>query len=120
MGRPHPAAGRIRRIPEPEEFASTRRADDLRGRPRTGTIVSPVNTSSRTIPPSAQPVTGQTTPSDERHILYEIIRTVASSVDLDQVLSAIVRLVTEGTKAHACFIFIVEGSGGRLVLRAAS
>jgi len=58
--------------------------------------------------------------ADDRRILYEIIRTVASTVDLDHVLGAIVRLVTEGTQAHACFVFISEGGGSRLVLRAAS
>ena len=35
-------------------------------------------------------------------------------------LAAIVRLVTEGTQAHAAYVFIVESGGSRLVLRAAS
>ncbi len=58
-------------------------------------------------------------PADERRILYEIIRTISSSVDLEEVLAAIVRLVSEGTKAHGAYVFIVEGDG-RLVLRAAT
>jgi len=58
-------------------------------------------------------------PADERRILYEIIRTVSSTVDLEQVLEAVVRLIVEGVKAQSCFVWIVD-RGGRLVLRAAS
>ncbi len=58
-------------------------------------------------------------PADERRILYEIIRTVSSTVDLEQVLAAVVRLIVEGVKAQSCFVWIASG-GGRLVLRAAS
>ena len=58
-------------------------------------------------------------PADERRILYEIIRTVSSTVDLEQVLEAVVKLIVEGVKAQSCFVWIVE-RGGRLVLRAAS
>lgn len=53
-------------------------------------------------------------------MLYEIIRTVSSSVDLAKVLSAIVELVTEETRAHATLIFIAEGPQGALVLRSVS
>ena len=56
---------------------------------------------------------------DERRVLYQIIRTVSSSVDLEEVLRAVVRLIVEGVRAQSCFVWIVEG-GGRLVLRAAS
>jgi GAF domain-containing protein len=59
-------------------------------------------------------------PLDERRVLYEIIRTVSSSVDLEQVLEAIVGLVTEETRAHATLVFIVDEPDGRLVLRAVS
>jgi len=59
-------------------------------------------------------------PADERRVLYEIIRTVSSSVDLERVLGAIVELVTEQTRAHATLIFIAEGPDGALVLRAVS
>jgi GAF domain-containing protein len=58
-------------------------------------------------------------PADERRILYEIIRTVSSTVDLGRVLDAVVRLIVEGVKAQSCFLWIVD-RGGRLVLRAAS
>lgn len=57
---------------------------------------------------------------DERRVLYEIIRTVSSSVDLEQVLGAIVELVTEQTRAHATLIFIAEGPDEDLVLRSVS
>ena len=59
-------------------------------------------------------------PADERRILYEIIRTVSSSVDLERVLDAIVNLVTERTRAHATLVFMVEGPRNMLVLRAVS
>ena len=60
---------------------------------------------------SARPARRTTPAADDRRILYEIIRTVSSSVDLDHVLAAIVRLVTEGTQAHAAYVFIVESGG---------
>ena len=62
---------------------------------------------------------GSGPPPDERAILYQIIRTVSSSVDLDEVLRGVVRLIVEGAQAQSCFVWLVEG-GGRLVLRAAS
>ncbi|MCX6391906.1 MAG: GAF domain-containing protein [Actinobacteria bacterium] len=57
---------------------------------------------------------------DERRVLYEIIRTVSSSVDLEQVLGAITELVTEQTRAHATLIFIAEGPDEDLVLQSVS
>ena len=59
-------------------------------------------------------------PDDDRRVLYEIIRTVSSSVDLEQVLGAIVELVTEQTRAHATLIFIVDGPDEELVLKSVS
>ena len=59
-------------------------------------------------------------PDDDRRVLYEIIRTVSSSVDLEQVLGAIVELVTERTRAHATLIFIAEGPDEELVLKSVS
>jgi GAF domain-containing protein len=58
-------------------------------------------------------------PAEERRILYEIISTVSSTVDLEQVLEAVVRLIVEGVKAQSCFVWIVERDD-RLTLRAAS
>jgi GAF domain-containing protein len=76
--------------------------------------VSTLNT--RTPPIPVQPAAA----ADERRVLYEIIRTVSSSVDLEQVLGAIVELVTEHTRAHATLIFIAEGPDDALVLRSVS
>ena len=73
-----------------------------------------LNTRSPSTPPAAD------APVDERRVLYEIIRTISSSVDLEQVLDAIVDLVTEQTRAHATLVFIVEGPDEELVLRAVS
>jgi GAF domain-containing protein len=51
-------------------------------------------------------------------ILYEIVSTVGSSLDLGEVLGAVVRLLTDASAVHACFVYLIEGD--RLVLRAAS
>ncbi|MFQ5426111.1 MAG: GAF domain-containing protein, partial [Gaiellales bacterium] len=53
-------------------------------------------------------------------LLSEIISTVASSLELDEVLSAVVRLLSEASAVHACFVYLVEDDGRRLALRAAS
>ena len=79
----------------------------------TGSVCS-LNTPTASLPEAA------IWPADERRVLYEIIRTVSSSVDLEQVLGAIVELVTEQTRAHATLIFIAEGPEGALVLRSVS
>jgi GAF domain-containing protein/sugar diacid utilization regulator len=59
-------------------------------------------------------------PAGESRILYEIISTVGSSLDLDEVLDAVVELLTDASAVHACFVYFVEDGGERLVLRAAS
>jgi GAF domain-containing protein len=51
-------------------------------------------------------------------ILYEIVSTVGSSLDLDEVLDAVVRLLSDASAVHACFVYLIEDD--RLVLRAAS
>ncbi len=51
-------------------------------------------------------------------ILYEIVSTVGSSLDLGEVLGAVVRLLTDASAVHACFVYLIEDE--RLVLRAAS
>ena len=56
--------------------------------------------------------------SDTR-VLQEIVSTVASSLELDEVLRAVVRLLSEASAVHACFVYLVDDTGDRLVLRAA-
>ncbi len=56
----------------------------------------------------------------ESRILYEIISTVGSSLDLEEVLGAVVRLLSEASAVHACFVYLIEDDGERLVLNAAS
>ena len=51
-------------------------------------------------------------------ILYEIVSTVGSSLDLDEVMGAVVRLLSDASAVHACFVYLIEEE--RLVLRAAS
>ena len=52
--------------------------------------------------------------------LHEIVSTVSSSLELKEVLRSVVRLMTEASGVHACFAYLVEDDGARLVLRAAS
>jgi GAF domain-containing protein len=54
----------------------------------------------------------------ESRFLYAIISTVGSSLDLDEVLGAVVGLLTDATSVHACFVYLVEDDE-RLVLAAA-
>jgi GAF domain-containing protein len=66
--------------------------------------------------PISAPGTG--TQAGENRFLYAIISTVGSSLDLEEVLGAVVRLLTDACSVHACFVYLVEGD--RLVLEAAS
>jgi GAF domain-containing protein len=50
--------------------------------------------------------------------LYQIIETISSGPDLSTILHGIVKLVTEATGCHACFIYFIAQD--RFVLRAAS
>jgi len=59
------------------------------------------------------------TPTEAR-VLSEIISTVASSLELDEVLRAVVRLLSEASAVNACFVYLIEDGGSRLVLRAAA
>ena len=56
----------------------------------------------------------------EDSFLARIVSTVGSSLELDEVLAAVVRLLTDASGVHACFVYLVEGEGDRLVLHAAS
>ncbi len=56
----------------------------------------------------------------EDSFLTRIISTVSSSLELDEVLAAVVRLLTDASGVHACFIYLMEDDGARLVLRSAS
>jgi GAF domain-containing protein len=56
----------------------------------------------------------------EERFLYEIISTVASSLHLDEVLDSVVRMLSEASAVHACFVYLVDGERERLELRAAS
>jgi len=56
---------------------------------------------------------------DER-FLHEIISTVGSSLDLEEVLAGVVTLLSDASAVHACFVYLLERDRKRLVLRAAS
>ncbi|MFN8233869.1 MAG: hypothetical protein U0V56_10510 [Actinomycetota bacterium] len=46
--------------------------------------------------------------ADDRAYLYELIQTIGSGPDLDSILRGVVRLVTEATDCHACFIYFLR------------
>ena len=50
--------------------------------------------------------------------LQEIVSTVASSIELAEVLPAVVRLMSDASGVHGCFVYLLEEE--RLVMRAAS
>jgi signal transduction protein with GAF and PtsI domain len=50
--------------------------------------------------------------------LQQIVSTVSSSLELTEVLRAVVRLMSDASGVHACFAYLLEDD--RLVLRAAS
>jgi GAF domain-containing protein len=52
--------------------------------------------------------------------LLAIVRTVGSSLELDEVLDAVVRLLTDASAVHACFVYLIDDEGGRMVMKAAS
>jgi GAF domain-containing protein/sugar diacid utilization regulator len=52
--------------------------------------------------------------------LQQIVSTVASSLELTEVLRAVVRLMSDASGVHACFAYLLDEDGNRLVLRAAS
>jgi GAF domain-containing protein len=56
----------------------------------------------------------------DTRLLHEIVSTVASTLELDEVLHAVVRLLSEGSGVHACFVYLLDEDGERFVLRAAS
>src|SRR5256712_2416789 len=66
------------------------------------------------------PVATSAAPANESRILHEIISTAGSSLELDEVLRAVVRLLSDASAVHACFVYLVDDSGDRLVLKAAS
>jgi len=64
------------------------------------------------------PIGAPGTHTGENRFLYAIISTVGSSLDLEEVLGAVVQLLTDACSVHACFVYLVEEN--RLVLAAAS
>jgi len=54
--------------------------------------------------------------SQELKILREIIETISYNLDLKEVLSRIVKIVSGVTKADSCFLYLIDGSN--LILRA--
>jgi len=61
-----------------------------------------------------------TTQTRQELFLQRIISTVSSSLELDQVLAAVVRLLSDASAVHACFVYLVDADERALVLKAAS
>ncbi len=55
----------------------------------------------------------------EMEILYRVIQAVSSSLDTDEILAALVRLVSEATGSKTCFVYLWDAERNILVLRAA-
>lgn len=60
--------------------------------------------------------TGLLRKEQELKILHQIIETISYNLDLKEVLSRIVKVVSRVTKADSCFLYLVDGK--ELVLRA--
>jgi GAF domain-containing protein len=56
----------------------------------------------------------------ESHVLARVISTIASRLELDAVLAAVVELLSDASAVHACFVYLLDPKQKRLVLRAAS
>src|SRR5271156_4879619 len=56
---------------------------------------------------------------DDR-FLYEVISTVGSSLELEDVLRGVVRLLSEASAVHACFVYLLDREQEQLVLRCAT
>jgi uroporphyrinogen-III synthase len=65
---------------------------------------------------SSQNKSGAINKNQESKILHEIIETISYNLDLKEVLSRIVKIVSGVTKADSCFLYLVDGND--LVLRA--
>src|SRR6195256_2092977 len=54
----------------------------------------------------------------EERFLQEVVSAVGSTLDLEEVLEGVVRLLSDASAAHACFVYLLDRDGKRLVLRA--
>ncbi len=56
---------------------------------------------------------------DDR-FLYQVISTIGSSLDLGEVLRGVVRLLSDASAVHACFVYLLDRDEQNLVLRSAT
>jgi GAF domain-containing protein len=56
----------------------------------------------------------------EDRFLHQIISAVASTLNLEEVMNGVVRLLSDASAVHACFVYLLDPKRKRLVLRAAS
>jgi two-component system NarL family sensor kinase len=73
----------------------------------------------------ATPVTpmtplGQTDPVQEARLLARIVETISAGLDLEEILRGIAALTTETTGTDVCFVYLLDETGERLVLRGAT
>jgi GAF domain-containing protein len=53
-------------------------------------------------------------------LLQQIISTIGSSLDLEEVLDGIVSLLSDASAVNGCFVYLLDRDRKRLILRAAS
>ena len=63
---------------------------------------------------------GLSDPVGEARLLTRIIETISGGLDLEGILQGIAALITETTQTDVCFVYLLDETGDRLVLRGAT
>ena len=73
-------------------------------------------------PPASPPAIslGLADPAREARLLARIVETISAGLDLEEILQGIAALITETTQTDVCFVYLLDETGERLVLRGAT
>jgi two-component system, NarL family, sensor kinase len=63
---------------------------------------------------------GLADPAREARLLARIVETITAGLDLEEILQGIASLTTETTQTDVCFVYLLDETGERLVLRGAT
>jgi two-component system, NarL family, sensor kinase len=63
---------------------------------------------------------GLADPAREARLLARIVETISAGLDLEEILQGIAALITETTQTDVCFVYLLDETGERLVLRGAT
>jgi two-component system NarL family sensor kinase len=63
---------------------------------------------------------GLSDPAQEARLLARIVETISAGLDLEEILQGIAALITETTQTDVCFVYLLDETGERLVLRGAT